>query len=299
MAKVDFWWDQPDKLPPIDYGSYVAEVLGRRPATSRPVIAVVGSFLLFQSSALWKAIGKTGVLGSMAFNDLPDEDIGAGRTALLRWTPYGGSAASAWQRRRIPGNIRVLNGSLDSDKGNVEAKFAEAAGYSSFIDPTTSDGLVVAKSRINGRHDGRIFRMPFAPEEDPSTVYQRLIDNSLGDHVFDLRMPFVSGSPLFAYIKVRERSRRFENSNGHVSLVLPCEVLTDEEMGICQRFCSGIGLDYGELDILRDGAGGKIYVVDVNDTPVGPPKGLSLSDRNTALRLIALGFRRHVFNLPC
>jgi len=299
MAKVDFWWDQPDKSPPVNYGSYVAEVLRRRPAISLPTIAVVGSFLLFQSSALWKSIGRTGVIRTMAFSDLPDEDIGDRATALLRWTPYGGRAASAWHRRRIPDNIRVLNDALDSDKVNVEANFADAAGYGSFIDPTTSDGLAVAKSRINGRHDGRVFRTPFTPEEDPSTVYQRLIDNSLGDHVFDLRMPFVLGNPLFAYIKVRERSRRFENSNAHVSMVLPCEVLTDEEIGVCRRFCSGIGLDYGELDILRDGAGGRMYVIDVNDTPAGPPKGLSLGDRNMALRLIALGFRRHVFNLPC
>jgi hypothetical protein len=31
-----------------------------------------------------------------------------------------------------------------------------------------------------------------------------------------------------------------------------------------------MGLDYGELDVLRDADDGRLYVVDVNTTPFGP-----------------------------
>jgi hypothetical protein len=39
-----------------------------------------------------------------------------------------------------------------------------------------------------------------------------------------------------------------------------------------------IGLDFGELDLLRDRADGRIYVVDVNPTVNGPTVVLSASD---------------------
>jgi hypothetical protein len=32
-----------------------------------------------------------------------------------------------------------------------------------------------------------------------------------------------------------------------------------------------MGLDYGELDAVRDAASGRLYVLDVNNTPFGPP----------------------------
>lgn len=131
------------------------------------------------------------------------------------------------------------------------------------------------------------------------SICQRLVNNALNDYVVDIRVPFVCANPLSAYVKFRDRGRRFDNSNAHVRLVAPSEVLTNEEMALCQRFCNVMGLDYGELDILRDRKEGRIYIVDVNDTPAGPPKTLPTAERELALRLIAMGVRRHVFKLPC
>ena len=33
--------------------------------------------------------------------------------------------------------------------------------------------------------------------------------------------------------------------------------------------CREMGLDYGELDVLRDREDGRLYILDVNDTPSG------------------------------
>lgn len=39
-------------------------------------------------------------------------------------------------------------------------------------------------------------------------------------------------------------------------------------------FTEKFGLDYGEVDVLRDNDDGRLYVIDVNNTPFGPPKHL-------------------------
>jgi hypothetical protein len=46
-------------------------------------------------------------------------------------------------------------------------------------------------------------------------------------------------------------------------------------------------LDWAALDVLRDRATGRIYVVDVNKTDMGPAVDLSLADRERLKRIIA------------
>ena len=52
-----------------------------------------------------------------------------------------------------------------------------------------------------------------------------------------------------------------------------------------------LGIDYGEFDVLRD-KDRRIYVVDANNTPYGPPNELSEGDCTRALVLLANEFVR-------
>ena len=51
-------------------------------------------------------------------------------------------------------------------------------------------------------------------------------------------------------------------------------------------YCRRIGLEYGEIDILRSDEDGKIYIIDVNNTPWWPPNKLGDIDRNIALNMM-------------
>ena len=51
-----------------------------------------------------------------------------------------------------------------------------------------------------------------------------------------------------------------------------------------------LGLDYGEIDVLRDRNEGKIYIVDVNNNPAGPPEPISALDGNLAIVRLAEAF---------
>ena len=59
----------------------------------------------------------------------------------------------------------------------------------------------------------------------------------------------------------------------------------NNEIVLINKFCESFGLEYGEIDVVRDFSSGNIYILDVNKTPWGPPNGLSISTQNIAVRL--------------
>src|SRR5258708_7256431 len=62
-------------------------------------------------------------------------------------------------------------------------------------------------------------------------------------------------------------------------------------------FCKEIGLDLGELDILRDKDDGRLYIVDANTTPGNLARCLSKKEKKLALKRLALTFEK-AFLLP-
>jgi hypothetical protein len=61
-----------------------------------------------------------------------------------------------------------------------------------------------------------------------------------------------------------------------------------------REFARLLGLDWGGLDVLRDRAEGRLYIVDANKTDMGPPTALPLADKLAATRLLARAFREFV-----
>lgn len=180
---------------------------------------------------------------------------------------------------------------LDVSKSRVAHVFETVFGYPLALDPRAETGLVVEKSEANGVHDGRIVCCPRAAL--PSRVYQRLIDNIEDGQAVDLRTPFVGGRPVLTFIKRRPVGRRFDNFNSSVTLALPEEVFSTEEIEGLSAFARAMRLDWGGLDVLRDAADGRIYVVDVNKTDM-PPLALPWIDKLRATARLAAAFRHLV-----
>lgn len=177
----------------------------------------------------------------------------------------------------LSGRIKVINSeSLDISKTTVDKNFSLVAGYSSLVQGNTYSGLMVKKSEINASHDGKIIQGPVSPEK--GFVYQKLINNQCAeDLVEDLRVPVVNESISFLYVKCKTLStrfghfKRFHHKIRKVEICEPAELLSEEEVRMLLQFCKLSGLEYGELDVLRDKDSNQIYVVDVNNTPTGPP----------------------------
>jgi hypothetical protein len=182
--------------------------------------------------------------------------------------------------------------SINISKDKVDEVFEKIFGYGVKIDPTNYYGQIVEKSNLNGVHSGRVIKAPIACEQVRNGfVYQKLIDNfsEVFGLVLDYRVPIHGNQIPFVYLKYRSLETRFSNTNTFVRLARVNSVFTTEEVAKILEFAQNMALDYGELDILRDNDQ-KIYIVDVNNTPMGPPNGLSKEDSLNALVLLAQSF---------
>lgn len=192
---------------------------------------------------------------------------------------------------KIKKGARLVNFNChDVSKSHVAAMFERASGYSLAVDPTTFDGRMVEKSELNAAHDGRILQGPLDAAIS-GKAYQRLIDNEIeGGLVEDLRTCLVGGKPTVVFRKRRALARRFMNENAEVILDEPRSVFAVDELALIERFALELGLDWGGVDVLRDRASGKIYIVDANKTDMGPPVALKLGSKLRSTRRMARAF---------
>jgi hypothetical protein len=199
-------------------------------------------------------------------------------------------------RKQIPellnlsANRLVINSScLDISKTYVDNTFGKVFGYQTLIDPTTHQGLCVKKGDINALHNGSIVACP-VPYPEAGFIYQKLVNNQVGGYIEDIRVPVFLHDIPFVYVKNRPVDSRFGSKNTKCVMVPTHQVLSATEVTNIIAFCQQMRLDYGELDILRDREDGKIYIVDVNNTPGGPPHNLSRLDEIRALRKLTAAF---------
>lgn len=191
----------------------------------------------------------------------------------------------------------VINGQCTNiSKNHVNATFEKVFGYPLGVDPAQYDGAMVVKSNENSTHDGTVVKGPLSHAKIHSrNTYQKAIDNTTenGEYVLDYRVPIHGNNIPLVYLKYRPVPSRFANENSHVTLSSPEEVFSEAERNKIKSFTRHLQMDFGELDVLRDGDG-RLYVVDANSTPFGPPNGLAQADHKQALRCLKTSFEAFI-----
>lgn len=177
----------------------------------------------------------------------------------------------------------------DISKRMVSVCHSEIFLRSLNVDPRKYDGPLVSKSNRNAAHDGIVVQGPLLAL-DPDKIYSPLVNNTDRDEVIDYRAPVFRGAIPFVYIKRRPLAERFSNRNSSVVLRNPSDVFATTELEKIIKFASRIGMDFGELDILRDTTTGQLSVVDANNTPYGPPSRLSTTETEEAIASMASAF---------
>jgi hypothetical protein len=176
-----------------------------------------------------------------------------------------------WFSRRAAQRLppSAINGRcLDISKTVVDRAWHAVSGRSLAVDPATVSGPVVMKPEDNGRHGGRIVDAA-AARPRRGWVVQRLVDCREGDWIKQTRAVVIGRQMVIAYEKWRRFPHRFYGTR--LSLPRrPAELYTAAEVELVLEFARRIGMDYGEIDILRDPLDGEIYVVDANRTPSAP-----------------------------
>ncbi len=198
------------------------------------------------------------------------------------------------KERPYPENIdkkkHVINKTCnDISKEHVEEVFQQTFRYGTFIDPLTYQGKAVKKNNINAMHDGEIIHCPVERKEG-GYIYQKLINTEIeNNQVEELRITVINFRPVLCQVKTRPIAVRFSRQTSSTYITNPDQLLSDTEIEKIKQFCTGLYLEFGSLDILRDKDDGKIYIVDANNTPHGP-KNLDKKDAALAVRILSEAF---------
>jgi len=199
--------------------------------------------------------------------------------ARIGFEPTPGALNLAWDTGTwfsADARARLLEGTINGDcldisKTTVDRAWADVCGYSIAVDPLSFEGKFVIKPDENGKRGGRVVTGPLERRED-GMVYQRLVDTRVGDRVLQIRPVILDGRIVLVYEKWRTYPDYFKGAELTIPKTI-ADFFSDEEADQLLRFAASVGLDYGELDVVRDAGDGRIYVVDANRTPVRP-KGL-------------------------
>jgi hypothetical protein len=191
---------------------------------------------------------------------------------------------------------RVWNAQCtDISKQKVERIHLDVFGYGTFIDPVSYSGIAVQKSDSNAMHDGTYVTCPIDSPVS-NCVYQRVLDNQTENGLaLDYRVPFIDGTLPLVYYKFKDWSVRFTNEVVNSKLMPTNEVFSDQEKASICAFAEHMQVDFCEFDVIRDRTDGKIYIIDVNTTPYGPPAKLTVEERKKAIATLAMTFQKAVF----
>ena len=190
---------------------------------------------------------------------------------------------------------------LDISKSTLDRHHHDVFGYGVNVDPTTHSGLMLEKSEGNAVHDGCEIEGPIDPNQvKEDKVYQRIIDNRTESSLFeDLRVVVINGQVPVVYRKRKSGEVRYTNETVEVDLAeSPKTVLSEAEMVQIASISAKMCAEFAELDVLRDRQDGRIYCVDLNPTPYGPPAGLKESDRKSAVQQVSTVLDEAQSNVP-
>jgi hypothetical protein len=187
--------------------------------------------------------------------------------------------------------LRFLNYFLvNTSKEFVAKSMEEHFGYTFKINPRTFNGYCIAKHNGNGTKSCFFLKCPInADEVFHDHCYQKIINysnKSDSSTLYELRVPIFKNIIPFTFFKTRNKGLRFTSKNRSMEIVPATAHLSEQECQDIIMYCRRIGLEYGEIDILRSDDDGKIYIIDVNNTPWWPPNKLGDIDRNIALNMM-------------
>ncbi len=194
---------------------------------------------------------------------------------------------------RIAESQLVLNHHCnDISKQKVESVAGQITGYNTLIDPLSYAGMCVKKPNENALERGTIIDCPIT-DADSAYVYQVYIDTRDAQGLRnEYRVPVVFGEIPCVYLQRKEHHpQNAKTVPLSTELLTTSEVFSNTEQQQIASFCQQIGLDFGDLDILRDKLTDKIYIIDANKT--GGGFGLlnrfrwTVKDRRRAIELIA------------
>lgn len=246
-------------------------------------VYIYGNYPHFQKSTIYFMLRKAGV--EMSNKLIGKYDVG------IYWDPRMDINKQTPKLKQNGKKIKLINLFLvDTAKGFVAESFENHFGYGYKVDPSTFKGYCISKHNGNGTKSCFFLKCPIdANDIFKDHSYQQIIDytdKNDPNTLYELRIPIVGGIIPCILFKTRNRGLRFTSKNRSIQIVNPLKYLTEQECHKIITYCRYIGLEMGEIDVLRSHEDGRIYIIDVNNTSWWPPNKLGDVDRNIVLNLI-------------
>ena len=119
--------------------------------------------------------------------------------------------------------------------------------------------------------------------------YMKFINTYSNGYYSNFRVPYYDGAiPCVVQIKKKDPFDR--KSKTKLVIKKPSFWFSPEEIKKIRQFCVAMGLDYGEIDVLRDKNDKRIYIIDVNDKP-----GMGIMGKSQKVRdIFTEGFKQMI-----
>jgi hypothetical protein len=163
-------------------------------------------------------------------------------------------------------HIPIINkNAIDISKSKVGQVFGEVFEYTLNVDPSNDKGLIIEKSDENAKHDGSLVEGPFEHAK-AGYIYQIVVNNYYGaGYYYDYRACVVGENIPYVILKLRPKSKRFSVYVKAI-FISPDECFDIIEQRKIIEFAKNIGIDIGEMGVLRDRDSHKLYIIDANNT---------------------------------
>ncbi len=177
---------------------------------------------------------------------------------------------------------------MNVSKSRVDAAWEEVSGCTIQVDPTTNSGRMVVKPEENGAHGGRVVVGP-APRRR-GFVYQKFVATRSDGRLLGARAVII-GREMPAVLDFWTAESDMFVGPSHCVARTAGELYTATERDQILQFAERLGLEFGELEVVRDDASGLIYVIDANRTSLKPDL-LSRADLRRSYRMMLPVLRR-------
>ncbi|HDZ61219.1 MAG TPA: hypothetical protein ENH46_05925 [Candidatus Pacearchaeota archaeon] len=197
--------------------------------------------------------------------------------------------------KEVNKKIPVLNINCnDISKQNIGVVFKKIFGYSLDINPKKYGGKCVRKPNLNASGIGHVINCPSKKEK--GFAYEKLINTKNNEGLLvDFRVPIFKDIIPCVQLRYKSPNPIFIDSLKKIEIKESKEIFSKSELKKIFLFCKRLGMDYGELDILRDKDNNKIYIVDANTTPFGP-HGLPRKITKEILKKSSIAFAEMIKN---
>ena len=159
----------------------------------------------------------------------------------------------------------VINGRCNNVlKDYVDRVWGDVYGCCLTVNPLIHNGYCIEKPLTQGTNSGNVILCPHEKSQDK--IYLRWVDTrDENGSLNDYRVVICDGEIVLVLIKKKQYDSFFSFDMKNFIQRPWEELFSVTEKNHILEFSDIVGLDFGEIDVLRSNFDGKIYVVDVNN----------------------------------